>query len=500
MSSPDRTPFRPRFLLNPFYLLRRVREMRSFDEFRRSAANVPVLVRGLWRNALYDLKGTPRLVAARTESAYYALRGTPRLLAARAESAYYKIRGIPNFVAARAEGIHHRLDAARRAASAPSAESRAERNPPAPGASTRADAAAPAAPLSFDDRGPLSLLGAEFLRQREEIAGRFQGGKPFRHVVIDGLLDPAFCRALAAEFPPYELAAFRNDHGDLGKAVHENVAQLGATYRKLDQLLQSSEFLRLVSSVTGIPDLLFDPEYAGGGTHENLEEMELDPHVDFTIHRTTGLYRRVNLLLYLNDEWDDSWGGGLELHVNPWLPPEKNPTRTISPVFNRCVLFETSDHSWHGFRPIRLPPDKKGLTRRSIALYLYTRVKPGGFPAIPGDLTVFVDRPLPAEIRAGRTLSDQDFRVLRHAVVRRDWKLRYLYDRAITLYHEWTVSRTELVDERGKLGEAREALKRAEAEKAVLANDLRMCQVQLLECMRVIVQAEPEKPKARSPS
>jgi hypothetical protein len=427
----ERPPFRPRFLLNPFYLLRRLREMRSFAEFRFALANVFVLAGGLLRNAFYQMRGVPALFAARAR----ALKQGPR-----------------------PQG--------------------------------RAFKPAPSGPVpagnSFAARPPLTLLDPAALAGLGILAGEFQAAKPFKHVVIDGLLDPDFCRSLAAEFPPYDTALFRNENGDLGKAEHADISKLGASYRKLDELFRSPEFLRFAGAVTGIPGLLHDPDYVGGGVHENLEDMELDPHVDFTIHRSTGHYRRVNLLLYLNTEWDESWGGGLELHVNPWLPDDKNPIVTISPVFNRCVMFETSDHSWHGFRAIRLPPDRKGLTRRSFAVYLYTREKPRDFASIPGDLTVFVDRPLSPAFKPGLTLSDQDVRVLRHALVRRDWKLRHLYDRAITLYNDWDATDA-------RLAEAREGLKRSVAEKAALANDLRLCRSQLLECLKAAVRAEDEK-------
>ncbi|HEX4048464.1 MAG TPA: 2OG-Fe(II) oxygenase [Elusimicrobiota bacterium] len=438
MKSREHPAFRPRFLLNPFYLVRRLQEMRSFGEFARALANVFVLIAGMLKNAGYALHGFPRLFASRLDRAHVAARSRSR----------------PRPPLARASAF-------------------TTRRPPSGD--------------SFAAREPLSLLDPAVLAGSQDLAERFQAGKPFKHVVIDGLLDPDFCGALTSEFPPYDAARFRNEHGDLGKAEHADVSRLGAPFRKLDELFRSPEFLRWASAVTGIPDLLYDPEYVGGGAHENLEDMELDPHVDFTIHRATGWHRRVNMLLYLNLEWEESWGGSLELHVNPWLPAGQNPVRTIAPLFNRCVLFETSDRSWHGFRAIRFPAEREGLTRRSFALYLYTRAKPRGFAAIPGDLTVFVDRPLPPELAPGRTLSAEDVRVMRHAVVRRDWKLRYLYDRAIALHQEWRASEE-------KLGEEREALKLARAENALLANDLLLCRAQLLECLKALAGAKESRP------
>lgn len=269
-----------------------------------------------------------------------------------------------------------------------------------------------------------------------DLAEQFQAARPFKHAVIDGFLEPDFCRRLIAEFPRYDKKRFLNEHGHPGKAHHEDVASIGPASHELDALVRSPEFLRFASSVSGIPGLTADPGYLGGGFHENLEGMELDPHVDFTLHPKTGLYRRVNVLLYLNPEWEDAWGGAVELHTDPWKHTAENEILTITPLVNRCVIFEVGDKSWHGFATIRLPADKKTLTRRSFALYLYTKEAPEGFAVIPADLTVFVDRPLPPEIKAGRVLTEEDMRRIKHLLVRRDWKLRYLYDRAIALFND----------------------------------------------------------------
>ena len=406
MTNGSRSDFRLRYLLNPFYLIRRGRELGSAERILDAAANVPRYIRGRGENALYNL------------------------------------RGIPGLLRARAESLYHRADLPSYRSKLSGALSR----PAVPSPAAPEPAAAPA----FEGRAPAALLRPEVLRAEAAIAERFRTAKPFKHAVIDGFLDPDFCRALVAEYPPYDPEKFRNEHGHLGKAYHQNVRELGPSYRRLDDLGKSPEFLRFVSGVTGIPDLLHDPGYEGGGTHENLEDMELDPHVDFTVHKTTGLYRRVNLLLYLNSEWDEAWGGSLELHVDPWQSGDKNPIKLVAPAFNRCVLFETSDHSWHGFQRIRLPEDKKGTTRRSFAFYLYTRDLPSGFPKIPGDLTVFVDRPLPPEFRPGRRLTEADVDLLKHLIVRRDWKLRNLYERAIALYNEWDSSQAQLREERAR--------------------------------------------------
>jgi hypothetical protein len=274
------------------------------------------------------------------------------------------------------------------------------------------------------------ILSARVRTRCDELAREFRAARPFPHVVIDGFLDAELCRRISDEFPRYDAERFRNEWGELGKAHHEGIEKLGPAFAELDAGLRSRPFLDFLSRVTGIYHLVFDPAYFGGGTHENLHGMELDPHIDFNLHPETKLHRRLNLLLYLNEEWDDAWGGALELHTNPWLHPSEDHVETVSPVFNRCVVFETSDHSWHGFRRIDLPPERRDLSRRSFAMYLYTRERPG-CQLIPHDITIYTDRPLPEHMRAGRTLTPQDVAELETLLARRDRKLEYLYGRAI---------------------------------------------------------------------
>jgi hypothetical protein len=258
---------------------------------------------------------------------------------------------------------------------------------------------------------------------------QFQSAAPFRHVIIDEFLAPDFCQRLMAEFPGFDGEHARNEMGGIGrKAVFQNLPQLGPSYAQLDAMLRSREFLSFTSQLTGIPDLRYDPEYVGGGTHENLSGQDLDPHIDFNYHPATQLHRRLNLIVFLNPEWREEWGGVLELHVNPWLPPEEDSVKGIAPLANRCVIFETSENSWHGFKRIQLPDDKKHLTRRSIAVYYYTKQRPAGEIA-PHHSTVYVQRPLPEHIRAGYTLRDEDVQAVRSLLVRRDTQIRYLYER-----------------------------------------------------------------------
>jgi hypothetical protein len=274
----------------------------------------------------------------------------------------------------------------------------------------------------------LELISAGVRERADALRGEFQSATPFRHLVIDNFLTPELCRELMAEFPAFDPNKARNELGEVGgKAVFTNLPRLGPAYERLDKMLGSREFLSFMGRITGVPDLLYDPDYVGGGTHENLEGQDLDPHVDFNYHPTTHLHRRLNLIIFLNPEWQEEWGGSLELHVNPWLPAEENPLKTIVPLANRAVVFETSEISWHGFKRIGLPPEKK-LSRRSIAVYYYTKRRPAEEVASPHS-TIYVPRPLPAQFQTGHTLSQEDVDALRTLVVRRDMQIRFLYER-----------------------------------------------------------------------
>jgi Rps23 Pro-64 3,4-dihydroxylase Tpa1-like proline 4-hydroxylase len=275
----------------------------------------------------------------------------------------------------------------------------------------------------------LPLVHPAVRDRAEALSRQFQSAAPFRHVVIDQFLAPDFCRRLMVEFPAFDREHARNEMGDVGrKAVFQNLPQLGPAYAQLDAMFRSREFLSFTGQITGIPDLRYDSDYVGGGTHENLSGQDLDPHVDFNYHPTTQLHRRLNLIVFLNPEWRPEWGGNLELHVNPWLPPEEDSVKAIMPIANRCVIFETSESSWHGFKRIQLPDGKKHLTRRSIAVYYYTKQRPAEEIA-PHHSTVYVQRPLPEHIRAGYTLRDEDVETVRTLLVRRDMQIRYLYTR-----------------------------------------------------------------------
>jgi Rps23 Pro-64 3,4-dihydroxylase Tpa1-like proline 4-hydroxylase len=273
----------------------------------------------------------------------------------------------------------------------------------------------------------VSLIRPAVLADRESYAVAYRTAKPFRHIAIDNFLSDDVARSMLADFPSFENRYALNEMGEVGgKAVRMDVRDLSATYRQIDAYLQTSEFLDFVSTVTGIPDLLYDPDYIGGGTHENRDGQGLDQHVDFNFHPGTRWHRRLNLIVYLNPEWDLQWGGNLQLQADPWNGNTSGPT--IAPLFNRAVVFETTEFSWHGFSTIHLPESKKSLSRKSFAIYLYTKERPTTETAA-SHATVYVPEGMPAGLTSGVTLDDARIADLRGRFERMLGQLKFLYDR-----------------------------------------------------------------------
>ena len=132
--------------------------------------------------------------------------------------------------------------------------------------------------------------------------------------------------------------------------------------------LNSEHFVEFLSNTFGISPLFADPGLNGGGLHVHKRGGKLNTHLDYSVHPKLDLQRKLNLLVYLNSNWHPDWGGSLGLWEQ--APDKKKPGRLakqISPLFNRAVLFDTTQNSWHGLpEPINCPENE---TRRSLALY-----------------------------------------------------------------------------------------------------------------------------------
>jgi len=263
------------------------------------------------------------------------------------------------------------------------------------------------------------MIRDEVIQNALDIQHGFRDAKPFRYAVVENFLKEDVCEQLLRDFPTFDKKYALNELGEVGgKAVVEKVSGVSPFYRQFYDYINSQEFLQKMSDLTGIPDLIADATLFGGGTHENRDGQYLDAHIDFNIDERRMLHRRLNLLIYLNHEWDESWGGNIQLHSNPRYP-ESNRTLQFAPIFNRAVIFETNEYSWHGFQTIQLPADKKHLSRKSFSIYLYTKDRPADEVVAP-HTTFYVCRPLPDHIKAGVPLAEADYQYIRGLMANRD--------------------------------------------------------------------------------
>lgn len=282
----------------------------------------------------------------------------------------------------------------------------------------------------------MNILHPALAAELPRIASEFSGAQPFRHVVIDNFLDPALAARLLADFPSFEERYAKNEMGQVGgKAVRMDMPDISPAYAALDRYIQTPEFLETISRISGIPELLYDPDYVGGGTHENVQGQCLDVHVDFNLLPRTGWHRRLNLIVYLNHEWQLDWGGCLDLHKDPWSP-DSDEIKTVLPLFNRCVVFETNEISWHGFTSIDLPADQRSLTRKSIAIYLYTKERPAAETA-PSHGTIYVPAGLPKDIQPEQMLSEAQWLELRRRYAQLRGQLKFLYQRELKFSRDY---------------------------------------------------------------
>ena len=226
----------------------------------------------------------------------------------------------------------------------------------------------------------------EFETRLPELAEQYQAAGPYPHIVLDGVLQPETLRQAYDELGQLDLDQWANYlHVNERKYSNTKVDTWGPTLAALNAALTSERFVKFLADLTGFERLQPDPSLDGGGLHRSLPGGFLNIHADFTAHHThTNWQRRVNLLLYLNEDWQSEWGGELEL----WTRDMSRCETTVEPLGNRVLLFTTTEHSYHGHpEPLRCPD---GTTRQSMALYYFTEetnpvVKATSYKARPTD-------------------------------------------------------------------------------------------------------------------
>jgi Rps23 Pro-64 3,4-dihydroxylase Tpa1-like proline 4-hydroxylase len=242
--------------------------------------------------------------------------------------------------------------------------------------------------LPIDMSDGLSMDSQEAKALGQMLHEDYKKADPFEHMVMDGFLPDELIARVRRDFPAEKLAS--DVVFEIGYAGHHKrqilPLECNASAREFFAFMNSAPVLQFLEGLTGIDALLPDPYFEGGGFHEISYGGKLGVHADFRINEQLHVQRRLNLLIYLNEDWNDEWHGQLEL----WDKTMSECRAKVSPLWNRCVVFSTDADTWHGHPDELLVPD--GVKRRSVALYYYTASK-AVYGEVPNLGTIYQARP-----------------------------------------------------------------------------------------------------------
>jgi Rps23 Pro-64 3,4-dihydroxylase Tpa1-like proline 4-hydroxylase len=227
-----------------------------------------------------------------------------------------------------------------------------------------------------------ALLSEQFTQKLEALAQakaeEYKANQPYPHIYFDNFLPLDVAEAALRDFPEPKEVDWHSykDVNQHKKLAFDAVERLPASIRDVLYFLNTRPMLKFLETLTGIQSVLPDPNYAGGGLHQIRPGGLLEVHADFSYHKGLRLDRRINVLIYLNKDWKEEYGGHFEL----WDREVKRAEKKILPIFNRCAIFSTTSVSFHGHpEPLACPPDRN---RKSIATYYYSNGRPEEDPEL----------------------------------------------------------------------------------------------------------------------
>ena len=219
------------------------------------------------------------------------------------------------------------------------------------------------------------LYSDEYLAKLEALArdkaAEYAANQPFPHIYFDDFLPVEAAEAALRDFPqPRQLKWTEFTNQNEKKLAFDYVEKLPTSIRDVLYFLNSRPMIKFLEVLTGIKGVIPDPYFVGGGLHQIKPGGHLEVHADFNWHEQLQLDRRINVLVYLNKDWHEEYGGHFEL----WNRDMTKAERKILPLFNRCAIFSTTDYSYHGHpTPLSCPPDR---SRKSLATYYYSNGRP----------------------------------------------------------------------------------------------------------------------------
>ncbi|MBL7815825.1 MAG: 2OG-Fe(II) oxygenase [Saprospiraceae bacterium] len=222
----------------------------------------------------------------------------------------------------------------------------------------------------------MNFINADLASDLQVLAERYkeiyQENTPFPNIHFENFFNPQMLDEVLAEFDDLDNGeTLKYDTPNEVKLASKGETRFGSKTKAFVHFLNSEPFLQFLQELTGIEEVLMpDPYFEGAGYHQTKPGGFLKIHADFNKHRLTKLDRRLNVLVYLNKDWKDEYGGHFEL----WDKEMTHCVRKVSPKFNTLAMFSTTDFSYHGLpNPLTCPPDR---SRKSIALYYYTNGRP----------------------------------------------------------------------------------------------------------------------------
>jgi Rps23 Pro-64 3,4-dihydroxylase Tpa1-like proline 4-hydroxylase len=241
-----------------------------------------------------------------------------------------------------------------------------------------ADPVIPIDPKSLTlDTATAKSIGAQF-------AEKYQSGKPYHHICIDNFLPMEVIEKVRADLVEMPEPVTSFDAAQERLKSQYNPDRLPDYSRHLFQAFNSRAFILFLEEMTGIKGLIPDPYFIGAGIHKTLTGGHLDIHADFNLHKQMQVERRLNVLIYLNPEWKEEYGGSFEV----WEKDMSRKVASFAPTENRMCCFSTGSDTFHGNpEPVNHPD---GHPRQSIALYYYTATWD---PTRKSHTTLFQPRP-----------------------------------------------------------------------------------------------------------
>lgn len=216
------------------------------------------------------------------------------------------------------------------------------------------------------DPETLLISSAVARKAATAFAETYQNEEPYPHGAFDNFLPPEVLERVKQELQSLPEAESSFDRAQEKLKTSYIPERLPPYTRQLFYALNSRPFLAFMEELTGIEGLIPDPYFMGAGIHVVANGGHLDIHADFNHHGKMNLERRINVLIYLNKDWQEDWGGSFEI----WDRDMSKKIKGYVPVFNRMACFNTSSDSWHGNPETVNSPT--GEPRMSIALYYYT--------------------------------------------------------------------------------------------------------------------------------